>query len=302
MPYLAYFDFKLESKSPFSNIPTGSQSANFTYSNGEAQVFGELHEDWSLEVKSNFQSYAEAMGSVSSIAGSLQGIIDKLKTARGLGLGSTNIGGDYNKFLVWKDTEPINLNLTLTFETKTDPYFDVFLPVNLLLSRTMITPINDYEAKVPGFFAGLLSSKTSSNGTTTTETVKPGTGEGGPTPVKNLQTLIESVGGNGKILSSFGILFRNLADDNASVNTSLSSSTIGYGYKSLITISPSFILSVKPTYSKDRTTSGIPLYAKVEVQVQSLFSAMDSVLNTSSRASGNFNGVQFGSAVTNIFR
>lgn len=304
MPYLAYFDFKLETESSLYLItPNDSQSANFTYATGgKTQVFGELHEDWSMEVKSNFQSYAEAMGSVSSIASTLQGIIEKFRTAGSLNSGTTSIAGDYNKFLVWKDTEPINLSLTLTFETKTDPYYDVFIPVNLLLSRTMITPISDYNAKVPGFFAGLLSSKNSSSGTTTTETARPGTGVGGPTAVTNLANLISEVQGNGKILNSFGILFRNLTDDSAPVNTSLNSSTVGYGYKPLLTISPSFILSVKPTYSKDRTTSGIPLYAKVEVQVQSLFSAMDSVLSTSSRTSGNFNFTQIGSAATNIFR
>jgi hypothetical protein len=49
-------------------------------------------------------------------------------------------------------------------------------------------------------------------------------------------------------------------------------------YNALVNIDYAFIETAKPTWSKERTTSGIPLWCELELTVQSVFSANDSMM------------------------
>ena len=144
MSYVSFFDFNLE-KSSFlydaigenkqypnfssqqisitENLSEDKKTKSISVSKGtgnirRVSVWGKIHEDWTFEMKTNFQSYAEAIGGVSGIAESLNGIINKLRSASTLASGTTNVTNDYNKFMVWKDTEPINMSTKLVFETQ----------------------------------------------------------------------------------------------------------------------------------------------------------------------------------------
>jgi hypothetical protein len=325
MSYAGLFDFYLEEQSMFKDVPKGTH-ANYTFKkqeNGDLRiiVFGEIHEDWSVEIKSNFQNYGEAVGGISGMAQSLQDTIAKLRNAGTLAGGTTKIANDYTKLMVWKDTEPFTMNVKLTFETKTDPYRDVYVPTMLLLSRTTLTPIiNSLDAKsadsmiVPGYFAGLNIRTLNSKGEAVAQNQAPGQQQtpNGPRPTesdneKKLKEFLEGAGkGNayGKLLNFFSVGYRNLTGDNTNTVNLGGSSSVGYVYKSFIDFKPAFISSVKPTFSKDRTTSGIPIRAELDVSVQSLFSANDSGLGLLTDNSVTFDsgGTSFGSVAANIFR
>jgi hypothetical protein len=335
MSYVSFFDFNLEKSSfLYDAIGDNKQYPNFSSqqitivetetlsedkktktksasaikggNTKRVSVWGKIHEDWTFEMKTNFQSYAEAIGGVSGIASSLNDIINKLRTASTLASGKTNVRNDYNKFMVWKDTEPINMSTKLVFETQTNPYYDVYLPTMLLLSRTTLTPSKE-DANimiVPGFFVGVFKTSLNANGEVVSDTVPPYNTKVKRTDAgyqSQIDTLISSASDNGKLISNFSVGFREI-NTSGGGNVSVDSNSIGYTYRSLISFSPCYIQSVKPTFSKDRTTSGIPLRAEVEVSVQSLFSASDVAINTLSDSSTTTSFADLGSAAANIFR
>jgi hypothetical protein len=208
--------------------------------------------------------------------------------------------------MVWKDTEPINMSTKLVFETKTNPYYDVYLPTMLLLSRTTLTPKSEgsNEMIVPGFFVGVFKTSVNKQGEVTSDTVPPSNTKVKRTDANyqnQINTLIDSASDNGKLISTFSVGFREI-NTSGGGSVSVDASSIGYTYKSLISFSPCYIQSVKPTFSKDRTTSGIPLRAEVEVSVQSLFSANDIAINTLKSDSSDTSFADLGSAAANIFR
>ena len=47
----------------------------------------------------------------------------------------------------------------------------------------------------------------------------------------------------------------------------------------LFSINGCFVESCKPTWTKERTSSGIPLWCKLDLTIQSIFSASDSIFN-----------------------
>jgi hypothetical protein len=313
MPYICTFDFvpKDETINNFLKNVSKETHNNFSYkSDQKLIIWGELHEDWSFEVKSSFQSYAEAIGSISGIAQSLTGIIDKLNSASSLASGTTNVSSDYNKLMVWKETEPLTINAKLVFETKTDPYLDVYVPTMILTSLTSLTNINRVDSKqknnmyVPGFFAGIQKSSLNREGNVVSETSPP---EGGASRANQSQydtamlKFIAENGDKGKLLNNCSVAFRSLKDA-AGTNISTNKSSVGYDYIPLVSFGSSFINSVKPTFSKDRTTSGVPLRAEVDISVQSLFSANESQFNKLNEDYTNISFTGLGSAITNVFR
>lgn len=318
MSYVSFFDFNLEKSSfLYKTLDKKDGSRLKAYPNFTAKkdgdnikinVWGEMHEDWTFEVKSNFQSYAEAVGGVSSIASSLNDTINKLRNASSLASGKMNSTSDYNKFMVWKDTEPMTMSTKIVFETKTNPYWDVFMPTMLLLSRTTLTPQSEDSNTmiVPGFFVGVFKTSVNAKGETVSDTSPPNTNakRTDANYQAKINELIEKAEDNGKLLNSFNIGFRELGENDSRGESKqiVEGSTIGYNYKSLISFSPAFISSVKPTFSKDRTTSGVPLRAEVEVSVQSLFSASDIALNTLTPSSTRTVSSDFVNAAVNIFR
>jgi hypothetical protein len=256
----------------------------------------DILEDFTYELKSNFQSYKEAISDVSSIAGQITNFFDKLSTASALGQ-VTSLGADLMKVQVWKETEPFKMNFKFSLQTKTNPFIDVYLPATLLCSQTILSPISsevDYAQTVafrtPGVNKNKLNKteQTSQTRTATITTDKKGkktttysqTSNQIPAKQRNLSS---------KILDTFGILVRNI--DNAQQQTSnlesnysvsdteyRSNESVLSDYNALVNIDYAFIETAKPTWSKERTTSGIPLWCELELTVQSVFSANDSMM------------------------
>lgn len=300
MSYLAVFTFTEPNNSYIGKLLEQGKFPNFYVTDiGQGlyriEVFASLHEDFTYEVKSNFESYGEKIGGVSSFAGNLLEILARGKSASSLGgTVADSVVNDRTKFLVWKETEPFKMSVKCVFETKTDPYYDVHLPTILLVSRTILSPVSKSLFRVPGFYPGATVKRENTrsiNQSNTSETeFKAATSD----ESKN----------NSKLLSNFSIAFRKIDKDITSYDWSDKTDTAlgSKDYSALISLADSFIESAKPTFSHHRTTSGVPIKSEVEVQVQSLFSAEDRMFSNAVGTTSLINTSDLGVAATNIFR
>ena len=90
-----------------------------------------------------------------------------------------------------------------------------------------------------------------------------------------------------KVLDTFAILVRNIQPFNETKTSKKLVSDTGYksnesivsDYNPLMSIDYAFIETAKPTWSKERTESGVPLWCELELTVQSVFSANDEMFS-----------------------
>lgn len=257
-------------------------SPNLSISNGQYDKYKKIAiqldilEDFTYELKSSFQSYKDALGEVSSLAGNILGFFDKLNTANALGSTTTN-GAELMKVQVWKETEPFRMNFKFSLQTKTDPFIDVYLPAILLSSQTILSPV-----------VGEVSGKTEGNKKLAFRTPGvnqqklSGSGEDKTYAYTNRNA-------SSKVLDTFAILVRDIqpiSQTGIAGSTKKVSDTeyrpdesILGEYNPLLSIDYAFIETAKPTWSKERTESGIPLWCELELTVQSVFSANDTMFS-----------------------
>ena len=233
----------------------------------------DILEDFTYELKSSFQSYKDSIEGASVMAGGITSFFEKLNNINGALNQITTKGADFMKIQVWKETEPFKMNFKFSLQTKTNPFIDVYLPATLLCSQTILSPIDQPNSepknvvfKTPGVNKNKIQNSQSATKTTAKD--------------RNSSS---------KILDSFGVLVRNIdnAQQKAQGNeTDYSVSDTEYpsdesilsSYNALVHIDYAFIETAKPTWSKERTTSGIPLWCELELTVQSVFSANDSMM------------------------
>ena len=277
----------------------------------------DIPEDFTYEIKSNFQNYAEAVGSVSSIAGSILGFFEKLNTLSAIGGKSSN-SSEYMKFQVWKDTEPFRMSFKFLLETKTDPFIDVYAPATALCSMAILSPVVDSKTNqtvfyTPGVNSGSTKalSREGNNNAVTPKKTKSGRNKQNDTvdsadTAKPSEELLAAWNKSSKLLSEFLILSSRVDGDTGVLELPQGQSGTfdREGEIPLLIINNAFIESCKPTWSKDRTTSGIPLRCELEVTVQSVFSAHDEMFGYLSKSStlGASFGDQAAIVATNIFR
>lgn len=228
----------------------------------------DILEDFTYELKSSFQSYKESLSDVSTMASSILGFFDKLSTLNALSQ-STSKSAELLKVQVWKETEPFRMNFKFSLQTKTDPFIDVYLPAILLSSQTILSPLGDVGDgntyfKTPGVNQQKLSAQN-----------------------KNNKLSAKDRNGSSKVLDTFAILVRNIQTFNETKTSKVSVSDTEYrsgesilsDYNPLMSIDYAFIETAKPTWSKERTESGVPLWCELELTVQSVFSANDSMFS-----------------------
>lgn len=244
----------------------------------------DILEDFTYELKSNFESYKDALGGVSAFAGNILGFFDKLNTVGVISNNITSASTEMMKVQVWKETEPFKMNFKFSLQTKTDPFYDVYLPAILLCSQTILSPVTGGEKTTALRTPGVNKNKI------------------GTTPIEKKtekQPTLTSAERNAssKILDTFSILVRQI--DGIEQEQKYIKSDTEYrseesllsNYNSLISLDYAFIESAKPTWSKERTTSGIPLWCELELTVQSVFSANDSMLGYIYPESTSFSSV-----------
>lgn len=244
----------------------------------------DILEDFTYELKSNFQSYKDALGEVSTLAGSILGFFDKLNTASALNQ-RTSSAAELMKVQVWKETEPFRMNFKFSLQTKTNPFIDVYLPAILLSSQTILSPIENNQGG-----QGTTTNTQGQKVLTNLQFKTPGVNQQKLTSMGNTKKPSER-NASSKILDTFAILVRNVQLFSPTQTTSSttnkkysdteyrSDDSILSNYNPLISLDYAFIETAKPTWSKERTESGVPLWCELELTVQSVFSANDSMFS-----------------------
>jgi len=225
----------------------------------------DILEDFTYELKSSFESYKDVLSNVSAYAGNIISFFDKLNQLNATQQ-VTSQSVDLMKTQVWKETEPFRMNFKFSLQTKTNPFIDVYLPAILLCSQTILSPIkgNEKILRTPGVNRNKIPD--TSNNKTTTVSAKD----------RNASS---------KLLDTFAILVRNIDFGETKSNpvysdTEYRSNESFLGdYNSLIAVDYAFIETAKPTWSKERTESGVPLWCELELTVQSVFSANDAMFS-----------------------
>lgn len=277
-------------------------------------LYLEILEDFSYDIKSDFQNYADAIGEVSGIAGSIMSFFQKLNTLSAMG-GKESGAQEFMKYQIWKNTEPFRMSFKFCLETKTDPFDDVYAPAISLCSMGIISPVKEdgkWTFYVPGVNSGGMKALKQANQAKENESsqneAQKGDGKSGQTVKSGGEKSNDKKAPGGeeqapknisKLLKYFSIVSMKVNDNSVGIDTKSldfgggesggnpsdenSNAKLKSSVESardeipLVLVRDAFIESVKPTWSKDRTTSGIPLRCDIEVTIQSVFSANDAM-------------------------
>ena len=174
------------------------------------------------------------------------------------------------------------MSFEFNLHTKTDPFIDVYAPAMAMLSMSILTG-KDGTYYTPGInFKNLNAVKglrALANGTPPA-TPKPKPTKGGSLEAKDKEKsqsedILKEANAASKLIRRFSIITSSI--------DGISPVSIGGGDDpseiELFSINGCFVESCKPTWSKERTSSGIPLWCKLDLTIQSIFSASDSIFN-----------------------
>lgn len=268
----------------------------------------DIIEDFSYETKSSFENIGDNLASTNSFISSG---ISLLQTAGNI---TSLVGGKespFQRFLKlqsWKETEPFRMSFQFNLNTKTDPFVDVYAPAMALLSMSILSVDKKENFHTPGINFKNISAVQqigSGQGNKPTEKAKPNPNEGdskdGKSPSGGDAELTNVA--NSKIIKKFSIITSTISGVSAGeLDAGAASSP---NEIAMLTVNGCFIESCKPTWSKERTASGIPLWCNLDVTIQSIFSANDGMFNIIKPRTGGVGVTALGGTAvvaTNIFR
>lgn len=139
----------------------------------------------------------------------------------------------------WKETKPLSFSFTLHFDTDTSPCIDAYMPAMALFGYTLPEDLDNGMMAVPALSLKDLFSKV-------------GKKEGDIVDATQLQD-------KSMTLNS---IQQNLIDNGARLVSVMLSNTIY--------LKTALLSSATPTFSKELTESGFPLWTEVECKVESL--------------------------------
>ena len=244
------------------------------------RVYFDILDDFSYETKSNFENMGDSLSGLGSFVSSVINVINTFNNISGLS-GKESPFAQFLKLQAWKDTEPFRMSFEFNLHTKTDPFIDVYAPAMAMLSMSILTGVNGIYY-TPGINFKNLNSvkKLREEAAKPPETPKAKPTKGGSLDAKDKeekasQDIIDQTASSSKLIRRFSII--------TSVIDGVSSPTVGGGDDAneieLFGINGCFVESCKPTWSKERTSSGIPLWCKLDMTIQSVFSASDSIFS-----------------------
>jgi len=216
-----------------------------------------LQENPTMEVGSEFSSFAELAPEFANLATVVTAGFSSMGGSIGKGMLSLGAKLDIPR---WTKTNPIKFNTTLTFYCKSSAYDDVWLPTNLLLSCAILS----YDESTGQYL----------------------------TPGSNLANM-GSLGKNGEKLNA--LEQEALIQSNRKLNDDLQGSMkppsagnwktlskiCSFWIPGVVYVPMGVIRAAQPTYSKQCTKEGYPLWSKLEVALEGLYPAMDFNLNAS---------------------
>lgn len=268
------------------------------------ECYLDIIEDFGYETKSNFENVGDQLSGLNSFISNVIGFLDKINTLSALG-GKESPFAQFLKLQGWKETEPFRMSFQFNLNTKTDPYIDVYAPAMALMSMSILSIDGKGNYHTPGINFKNMNAIKAARATDKkqAETKKPEPKKGGTVKAEDPQlaetdkVLAESNASSSKLIETFSIITSAIKGA-SNISQSTNPDEIA-----MLTINGCFIESCKPTWSKERTTSGIPLWCNLDVTIQSVFSANDGMFGLITPRN---DGVTFGAGqrivATNIFR
>lgn len=197
-----------------------------------SQIEAPIQEDFSIEANTEFTSFADLAGSISSL-------VDLANVASTTG-GTVSRAGLMLRSIIdaqhWSKTNPVKINLDMFFYTKADAQLDVVDKVNSLLALHLLR--HDPKTNrilVPGINAKMIA---------------------------DMEKEIKGIEKE-RSIEKKEVLSKSAYDKILNVTSSFFSVII----PGVIYLENAFMFSVKPTYSKQVTEGGYPLWAQVNVEV-----------------------------------
>jgi hypothetical protein len=261
----------------------------------------DITEDFTYEIKSNYQNYGDALSGLPFV-GTLLGYMETANNLSGVGGKSTD-SSEWLKFQVWKETEPFKMTFKFVLSTYTDPFIDVYAPAMALSSMSILSPVENSGGGINFYTPGVNSSAIgglSRNPSKTSKTPDSKSTDTFDTSGNKNTTLDQLITSSSKIIQEF-ILWSPKVDGGTAYKKEGSKANVP-GVP-LLKIKNCFIETAKPTWSKDRTASGIPIWCELELGIQSIFSANDSMFSYLTKTPNYTGGLDATKKIaTNIFR
>lgn len=200
------------------------------FSNKE-QISIPIQEDFQIETVTEFSSFADMCPTISSL-------VDLGNAFTSTGGGVSQIGLELRTILDaprWTKTLPLKIVADLFFYTKTEASKDVVDKVNKLLKLHLLSVDKNKKIRIPGLNATNVD-KISEN----LKNLKKGDSQTGTDTVKK---------------SGIDLEYNHI---------------FSVVIPGVVYIKDAFFSAIQPTYSKHVTEKGFPLWASVNVQIQSL--------------------------------
>lgn len=222
----------------------------------EVKVEIPLQEDFQLNLQSSFQSVEDM------IPGGASEFI-RLGKSITAAVGNTNDFMSIFGFQVWEKTEPIEISIELHFHTIRNGWLDVWAPIVSLASQAILSVSNDVKVTENN---GKRDVKFTSGANYSTPGVSLANAGFFTKAAKRQKNFTESKV-NDKSLEEQA---RNKFNKNAK--------TVTVTIPGIINIGTALVKSAKPTFSKELTESGAPLWGKLDITLQSVLPAFDAMV------------------------
>jgi hypothetical protein len=229
-----------------------------------------LLEDISVEANSSFQG----LDTIFPLAGRIDRILKAVSSISGQG-SSGSLSNIFN-YEMWQKTEPISLNFKTILYTKTNPFLDVWLPVAMLTSQSILSAIRDTKNKktiykLPGISLGGVRkfqaqmAREASIGDPSTTSINP------KTKKKYTETELD------KLAKEEEKKDKQAEEDYKASKSFEKLCTVRI--PGIMIISPCMVVSAKPTFSKQYSRINgkpFPIWAEIELQIKSVSPASSS--------------------------
>lgn len=219
-------------------IRTRDTDTSVTIKGDKVQAVVPLLEDFTLDIKSSFKS---ASSVIQEFGGGIAALVQKMQTLQNVFGGTVSQSQNIWELQIWDKTQPIRLDFEVLFYTKTNPLADVLAPILSLLNLTVLSRIKgdgSVTYRVPGVHA------------------------------KNLTTLK---------LDATAEELESSTKDGAGLDPT-QAKIINLRIPGVITLKDCILETAKPTFSKEKTKSTIPLWGKLQMGIQTVWPASDDML------------------------
>lgn len=222
----------------------------------EVKVEIPLQEDFQLNLQSSFQSVEDML------PGGASEFIRLGKTLTSA-VGTTNDFMSIFGFQVWEKTEPIEVSLELHFHTIRNGWLDVWAPIVSLASQSILSVNNKSESVIVDGKRQISNFVNSANYST------PGVSlANAKFFTKAAKRQKESVNPD----EAKKDLNERIARQKSNAKT------VTLTIPGIIEIGTAMVRSAKPTFSKELTESGAPLWGKLDISFYSVLPAFDGMV------------------------